>query len=1321
MPDRVTVRDRDGRAFDVRPEEVGGYVSQGFTEEGGAQRAERIGSDVQHEIYGGPGGTVAAAGAGALSGITLGLSDVALDAAGGGHTLRALQEENPYTSLGANIVGAIAPAILSGGASAAESTVGLGAKILAHSPAALASRVGGAVTGLGKGAGLLARTAAGAAGAGAEGALYGGGQYLSQIALEDKPLSAEGFVGAMGHGALFAAPIGGAATLGQAALIRARSLFPRNEVTSAAASGIKQESTSGLAQAVSDGDTMAAAAERKLANVDAKLAQAQSGEQVTRRVFGASDPQAIADQAAGGVERTELAAALQEQQVAKARLADWVATEADPELEQALLGMQAPGVGVPGGELGNAEAAAQFRSRGGGLGDPSMEGALRELVARPDPVGPGGVAVGEFGAPGARAFKSQEEMARLAAGTDAPGMAPSLDPPPVGDSTRVLRGGAKGTPVDLQAAPAADVARRGASGDATSAFKLEDGNLRFDPKKRSYFDPSGAAMEPTPVGEMRLGLPPRLEPAEQSTTVRAARGSTPEPFSAKGYADAVRGQDFTSAGSAARKLGGEAPVAGDVPAYQAIKAHEAKADDYLEQTLPARTIADRGYYEPPGGGIDAVRVANARKAISDGQREAVKLNVTPTGKITVTDGRHRLAAAIDADAPIKVKWSTGSEPAADDVARAGVNDLLAQLQGTAAKLGEGAELKAIGAPARAEYAAGKAVRTTEAAEHFRAQAIAKNYEGSAMGAEERAAQAAARPSGGPGDLMSLFGLEGVERAPASGAAETGALKGVLEEHGIGAGASATSVDHGMGARIAEHENLGKTIVDRAMRERMGGVVEREQIERALAKHNGKNVDIGPDIGRAAKAIGDVEAANARLADALGADAPYTAVENAKRYHAAMRAQADASASSSAKAAADIKSKLQPAQDATVVDDQIAKALRIHDAKQVARGLTPEAHAQIAALKKESARPGIELSERKAIEAQIAELESGRPPPAAPGAGTVGGAGDPADLGTSLAVLRALGVHRPAISAIPIIGPILGLFLKARAVMGILGRKGGSIGRSTEGLIASKAAATQERIVAATGRILEGAARGAGKVSAFAAGPAVLLAGKLFPGGDDPKGNDPRALFAARMDEIARAQAPGAIDRSISERYHTSDPELHDALVAQIQRGIQFLDGKAPKQTVLPGMLPGDGKWQPSRSALEVFGKYVKAVNDPASVLEDLANGHVSMEGAETLRVVYPKLFAYAQQMLLEAAPKMQATLPYARRVSISIMYQVPVDVTMQPSHMQFLRPPPPSGSDPTGSGQGGAPMAPPPPAPAMTGPLKTGAQTMTPLDRRAGA
>lgn len=1194
MPGTVTLRDREGRAYGVPEEQTAGYLAQGFRPESEEEHGERLGTEVQHDLYGGALGAAKSFGVGALSGLTLGASDLGIDALGGGGALRGLSAEHPIAGGVGTFAGALAPALLTGGA-AAGGEAGLGARILAHSPAGLVSKVGGAIGELGEGAGLAGRVTAGTAAAGAEGALYGGGQYLTETALQDKPLSAEGFVAGMGHGALFGAPIGAAGTLASGVLQRARSLFPRSEVSAAAAAGVKGEATGALSQAVRDGDAMAQAAERKLSDVEARTQIAQAGEGVTRRAFGEAHPQAIADQVSGAVDRQQVAEALQGYQQARQGLETWVSDEADPDLERALTGLRA-------GDL--------------------------QSPASPVPIG-------EFGAPGVRGIKTPDEIQRIAEGSAGTGAAPALDQATGAARPRALRGGAEGTPA-------------GASLDLTSPFDIDKTPLRFDPERRQYFNMDVPA---EPMGGV---------PAQEIVQ--------------RGKAD-----EGTMVG---RRTGGAAetePARAGIPDHAEIGAHEAKTDDYLERTVSAREIGARGYYEPPGGGEDLQRVANARRAIGEGQREAVKLNVSPEGKITVTDGRHRLAAAIEADAPIKVKWSTGTEPAEGDVLRGGAkaaptDTLTGQLRGTAAKLGAGEGIAAMGAPARAEYAAGKAERTSAAAGHFRGKAIGRSapwnegfepggdsYAGSRMAAEERAAQAErVGRRAGVGDAAQRYRVASESRAADPLAA-------------FGLESDATRLGVGSGEVPAEIRALAlpeRTAVDAGIKGRMGGLRDEAAIAKAIMRHNGKNVDIGPGLARAAKAIGDMEEAGAKLADVLGPEAPATAVENAKAYRAAIAKGQDQSAASSAKAGADLKTRVQPALDATTVDDDVTKALRQHDARMAAQA---------------TMAPGVPVS--------------AAPAPAAGG----GVGGRLADAGSALEVLRAIGAHVPAVSHIPIIGPILGLWLKARAVLSILGRKGGSIGKSTEGVIAAKAAATRDRIVAATGKLLEGGARAAGQ-AAHLAGPAALLGGILFPGGDKPASDKPRDLFEARSSEIARALQPRAIDQAIAQRHPTSDPDLHDAIVAQVQRGIAFLDGKRPKQTVLPGVLPGDGAWQPSMAAIEEFGKYVHAVNDPVSVLEDLAKGHPSAEGAETLRTVYPQLYLYAQKQLLQAAPEMAKTLPYPRRVMISILYQIPVDGTMQPAHAQYL--------------QAAAPAAPRSPTPS-TGPLRLGQQTMSPLDQRA--
>lgn len=1885
VPDDEAESARASGLVDATPAEVGAFSAAPEKEERGAV------------------GAINAGATGLLSGLTLGLSDVALSGlmdTGQRERLASDREEHGGISGASQFAGALLPALVTGGATAAESAAGgIGRRIMAATPAALTSDLGHAVGGAiaGEGAGLAARAIASTAGAAAEGALYGGGDYLSQVALEDKPLSAEGFVGAMGKGALFAAPIGGGLTLAGEALMRAKALFPRHEVTAAAAKGIEGEATSALGQAITDGDVMAEAAKRKLELGDANQSIAESGEQVTRRVFGASDPNALLDQAATAVDRSSIEQAIGRYESAKNELTSWVAQEADPELERLLGGaLPVPEVGEAGGTISKV--------------DPELERILGKIDV-PEVGEAGGsiqrrigkepsVAVGEFGAPGGGGFKSQEELqamvsdrapelaggdqatragrpkvrapdalingvgdatnpgrrpslsddvnARLDSGLHqihpgdgsgiggpsakhgqplpglpdevtntrlkaAPGVAegrdklafglmsalddagqlypesqaqireafddivgsygmhpsnkssknalkvkltqdelanagaqggfyshgtdqtgliiippkqaallrqhaaldseqlahlgkaaesgdehaidlmysshiatheaihgygPGINPGPgrtaleelttelaarritadmhdlprtsridalmsyhaivdsitnsvvaetglpaesvyyamqqaavdfkgirtqgvdashaayqygldlgarlgikgeaaerFGDdlskqilyTDSLLKSGGLGgevadmpfggpslirgrktsesskrlgdmSPAELHSARSAidqqlkslhtdsdefanlqhmrgrvdeeiseaasgrrpqpppegvhaggirvpsgfraeptnsriaaqpkleagrkaivealsnprerfsrdggfdtvvqkklraglddiveaygisprapgsrsaelkvartsrypgdlhgkgsdgerwpegsghtglivlrkehaellaeharvdgdgllDMGRRAKAGDASAMNMISVNNLaiheaihghgpRFSgaqgleeittelaarrisadmhgmsrmlwsdgpsayrsvidvtakaialetglPTERVYYAMQQAAVDfksrtgslssrdayaafATDLGK-RLGVPAELSDQFSELLTRgisfswidragritgsgasASRKSVDDLRSELADLDGkMQSMDFKSAEYKAanhrfeeisRKVdeldsGVVSDDLGSSPRIPTYADLTSQGLDYAEQTIPASSLRERGYYELPGQGEDKVKAGKARQAIAEGQRDPVSLVLSPSGKITVNDGRNRLAAALEADKPVRVRWSTGAEPASGDVLKHGAgiapeaDDLLAKLSATKSQLEQGHSLKDIGASVRGEYVSAKASKTAEAAEHFRAKANAENYGRSSMAEAESSAQLprdvepitlnkSPAAVGGPDDLARLLG---VELKP-----EPEVIRG----------------DKSQAPREHIPRGSPRTMIDPEMLDRMRGVADDASIQRAINKHNGKNVNVGPSMNRAAKAIGDFESASATLVDVLGPQAPLTAKQQAAVLRAAQKAQAESAAAQAAKAG-------------QAIDGQVGPAVQ-----------------------------------------------------AASGGKGAGALGHLANAGTALEVLRAMGVHVPDVSAIPVIGPVLSLYLKARAAMGILKRKGGSIGRSTEGVIAAKAAETQDRINAAVGAAFEGAGKSAKRNAMAAGGVGGALAYKLFPGGGKEQGKTPVQLYHARMDEIARAQQPGAVAAAVADRIHTADPAMQDAIAAQVQRGIDFIASKAPLQTMQATLIPGDGKWHPSKAALDEWAKYIAAVHDPAGVLEDLARGVVSMESAEALRVVYPELFAKAQQMLLANAEKIRATLPYPRRILIATVYRVPVDGTMTPQHMQFLHPPQPV--MPTNGASGGGP---PTGGPAITGPLKTSQTMMTTLDRRAG-
>ncbi len=182
----------DGQRWEVDPAGAYEAMSQGLRLESDAERHTRT-TEAQ---YGGAAGTVAAGLTGFARGGTLGLSDLLLTQTGmaSPEMLSGLREANPVVSTGAEIGAAVAPLLLSGGASA----------------------------GVTAGKGLLQTVGKQALTGAIEGAAYGAGNEISEASLGDTELTAERLLAGAGMGALLGGASAGALGLAGAGLSAAK-------------------------------------------------------------------------------------------------------------------------------------------------------------------------------------------------------------------------------------------------------------------------------------------------------------------------------------------------------------------------------------------------------------------------------------------------------------------------------------------------------------------------------------------------------------------------------------------------------------------------------------------------------------------------------------------------------------------------------------------------------------------------------------------------------------------------------------------------------------------------------------------------------------------------------------------------------------------------------------------------------------------------------------------------------------------------------------------------------------------------------------------
>lgn len=203
----VHVLDETGTPKKVPRDQLGQALANGFQ----LRSAAEVKSQRLQEKHGGIGEQAITLAEGAASGATFGLSDVALDAAGADTAGRAVA--NPTTRGAGEVLGVVAPVVLSGGTGSAAALARLtpAAKIAAGAAKAegLVARGVRGVMGTGKLATVTERAAALATSGAIEGAAFGAGRAVSDAALGDTPLTAEKLLSAAEHGAMWGGATGG--------------------------------------------------------------------------------------------------------------------------------------------------------------------------------------------------------------------------------------------------------------------------------------------------------------------------------------------------------------------------------------------------------------------------------------------------------------------------------------------------------------------------------------------------------------------------------------------------------------------------------------------------------------------------------------------------------------------------------------------------------------------------------------------------------------------------------------------------------------------------------------------------------------------------------------------------------------------------------------------------------------------------------------------------------------------------------------------------------------------------------------------------------
>jgi hypothetical protein len=387
----------------------------------------------------------------------------------------------------------------------------------------------------------------------------------------------------------------------------------------------------------------------------------------------------------------------------------------------------------------------------------------------------------------------------------------------------------------------------------------------------------------------------------------------------------------------------------------------------------------------------------------------------------------------------------------------------------------------------------------------------------------------------------------------------------------------------------------------------------------------------------------------------------------------------------------------------------------------ARASKLEADAQLAKLKTQEIETRQQMKAAKSAASDtkraVDTISLGKPGPgravAAPSR-----AGQAADFSSALEIIGGIpGLPKP--SDLPLVGPLLGAYLKLRAYKTMAGKLFGRVGASGEAKAAALASSTRDKIAAGVDRALGLVERNAMKARPVAIQLQKVLSDRVFDDGEpSPRDGSVRELAAARSREVAAAVAnPRAYIANVRKQaQEIADPDLLAALEKHHLRLLEYLDKHAPKAPA-PTPLAPKRTWSPSEIEARRFARRLQVVDDPGIVFDLLEDRSLTNEAIETLRTVYPTLYSEAQRRLVERAAEIRTDIPYDERLRMSLLFDVDLDPSMEPATIALYQTAYQQ-SPANATTSGAAPTQNQPPMPSIAGSVDLMALYQTPADRR---
>jgi hypothetical protein len=272
---------------------------------------------------------------------------------------------------------------------------------------------------------------------------------------------------------------------------------------------------------------------------------------------------------------------------------------------------------------------------------------------------------------------------------------------------------------------------------------------------------------------------------------------------------------------------------------------------------------------------------------------------------------------------------------------------------------------------------------------------------------------------------------------------------------------------------------------------------------------------------------------------------------------------------------------------------------------------------------------------------------------------------------TLAQWRAIGGGNGNMGALALAGGGGAVLGPAGAALGLLASPSASV--RMLGAIERLAARTDGQIGTAVRGFFSRGARGARQLSSRA-GDATRRA--------TVGGVEAYAERIARLDSSSDPSRRAAELAESTRQLGRAAPRVMAAVQTRAANADAFLRARRPRSTLAGSLLPSarGRDRQPPRAEIDRFMRYARAVDDPASVIDDLREGRLSREGVEALREVYPALYQRVAAAVTAELARKGSEPSYQDRIQLGLLLGVPTYPSLTPESialLQSLSPQPP--------------------------------------------